>query len=239
MCGRFTLRTPLNRLVEQFLFDLQPTDLPLRFNIAPTQPVSAVRVLDPERGRQFASLRWGLIPSWAKERSIANQLINARCETVAEKPSFRSAFRQRRCLILADGYYEWKKLGTGGQKQPYYIRMRDERPFALAGLWEIWQDQDGTRLETCTVITTTANELTCAIHPRMPVILAAEDYTSWLDPQTADRDTLMHLLRPFDSTAMEAYPISSLVNNPRHDFPDCVVPVEIPEADGQSQLGFR
>ena len=191
MCGRFTLRTPLNQLVEQFLFDMQAADLPLRFNIAPTQPVAAVRVLDPDRGRQLASLRWGLIPSWAKERSIANQLINARCETVAEKPSFRSAFRHRRCLILADGYYEWKKLGTAGKKQPYYIRLRDE-PARLPwpGCGKPGRTRTRRRLETCTVITTAANELTRAIHPRMPVILAAEDYTSWLDPQTADRDCL-------------------------------------------------
>ncbi len=225
MCGRFTLRTPLNQLVEQFLFDIQATDLPFRFNIAPTQPVATVRVLDPDQGRQFASLRWGLIPSWTKDRSVAKQLINARGETVAEKPSFRSAFRHRRCLILSDGYYEWKKLDAPGKKQPYYIRMRDERPFAFAGLWEPWQDQAGTSLETCTIITTTANELTRVIHPRMPVILAAEDYTSWLDPRTADRDSLTRLLRPYDSAAMDAYPISSLVNNPRHDSPDCVVPV--------------
>jgi putative SOS response-associated peptidase YedK len=240
MCGRFTLRTPLNRLVEQFLFAIHATDLPLRFNIAPTQPVAAVRLLDPDQERQLASLRWGLIPSWAKERSIANELINARSETVAAKPSFRSAFRHRRCLILSDGYYEWKKLGASGTKQPYYIRMRDERPFAFAGLWETWQDQAGTPLETCTVITTTANELTRAIHPRMPVILAAEDYTSWLDPRTSDRDLLTRLLRPYDSAAMDVYPVSSLVNNARHDSPECVVPVRIPSADDrrQSQLGF-
>jgi putative SOS response-associated peptidase YedK len=240
MCGRFTLRTPLNRLVEQFLFELQPADLPLRYNIAPTQPVSAVRVLDPNQSRQFASLRWGLIPAWAKDRSIANQLINARGETVAEKPSFRSAFRRRRCLILADGYYEWQKLSVRGQRQPYHIRMRDDRPFGLAGLWDTWQDQDGAQLETCTIITTSANELTHTIHPRMPVILAAEDCTSWLDPQNADIDALTRMLRPYDSNVMEACPISSFVNNPRHDSPDCLVPVALPGANGacESQPGL-
>lgn len=231
MCGRFTLRTPMNQLVEQFLFDMEPADLPLRFNIAPTQSVAAVRVLDVDRRRQFASLHWGLIPSWAKDRSIASKLINARCETVAEKPSFRSAFRHRRCLVLSDGYYEWKKLGAAGKKQPYYIRLRDGRPFAFAGLWETWQGQDAAPLETCTIITTAANDLTRDIHARMPVILAADDYTSWLDPQTADRDRLTRLLRPYDATAMELYPVSSLVNNPRHDMPDCTVPVSVPSAD--------
>jgi putative SOS response-associated peptidase YedK len=236
MCGRFTLRTPLQRLVEQFLFDLQPADLPPRFNIAPTQRVSAVRVLDPVRGREYAQLHWGLIPSWATERAIASRLINARSETVAEKPAFRRAFRQRRCLVLADGYYEWQKTDVPGRKQPYYIRLRDDRPFGLAGLWETWQDPDGTRLETCTIITTAANELTRPIHPRMPVILAPHDYTDWLDPRAADRAVLTRLLRPYAATAMEAYPVSTSVNNPRHDAPDCVVPA--PPAAGQRQLGF-
>lgn len=231
MCGRFTLRTPLSQLAEQFQFELQAARLPLRFNIAPTQQVAAVRVPDPDHGRQFATLRWGLIPFWAKDPSIANRLINARSETVAETPSFRSAFRHRRCLVLSDGYYEWRKLGAGGKKQPYYIRRRDERPFAFAGVWDSWQDPTGAPVETCAILTTEANALTKDIHPRMPAILAAEDYTSWLDPQAADYDRLIQSLRPYEE-ALKAYPVSVVVNNPRNDVPDCVVPIAEPSVEG-------
>ena len=232
MCGRFTLRTNSASLVEQFGCEL-PFDLPLRYNIAPTQTVATVRIGPDDGRRQWQMVRWGLIPSWAKEASIRNRMINARAETIADKPAFRTAMRRRRCLVPADGYYEWQKIGKS--KQPYYIRLRDDRPFAMAGLWERWiNPETGEPIETCTIITTEANALTRDIHPRMPVILAAEDYTDWLDPQNADGDRLTRLLHPYDAAAMERYAVRSVVNNPRHDVPDCIVPDSIPSADDRS-----
>ena len=220
MCGRFTLRTSAASLVEHFGGELS-FDLPFRYNIAPTQPVATVRI-SPDAGcRRWQMLRWGLIPSWAKEESIGNRMINARAETLSEKPAFRTAWRRRRCLIPADGYYEWQK--TGKSKQPFYIRLRDDSPFAMAGLWESWMNPAaGEPVESCTVITTDANELTRPIHDRMPVILNAVDYDRWLDPQLPNLDPLRELLRPFDSLAMRADPVSTLVNNPRNDGPRCV-----------------
>jgi putative SOS response-associated peptidase YedK len=207
------------------LFDLGvqdvPDDLTPRFNIAPTQSLAVVR--EAVKGdRRFDWLRWGLIPSWAKDPAIGNRTINARAETVAEKPAFRSAFRRRRCLVLADGYYEWRKEGK--TKQPFYIRMRDEGPFAFAGLWERWSPDGGEEnlLETCTLITTDANELTRSIHDRMPVILSPDDYANWLDPQFDDREELLSLLCPYDSKVMQADPVSTHVNSPKHDDPECV-----------------
>jgi putative SOS response-associated peptidase YedK len=168
-------------------------------------------------------LSWGLIPAWAKDPAMGRRMINARAETVAEKPAFRSAFRRRRCLIAADGYYEWRK--TGKTKQPYYIRLKDERLFAFAGLWESWtgpDHSDSQPLETCTIITTRANELSQPIHDRMPAILRESDYDLWLDPAEQDRDRLTPLLEPYDSDLMIADPVSTLVNNPRNDKPGCI-----------------
>lgn len=220
MCGRFTLRTPLNVLIEQFELS-ETTPLLPRFNIAPTQPIAVVRQSGGKETRQLCLLRWGLIPAWAKEPSIGARLINARAETVGEKPAFRSAFKSRRCLIPADGYYEWKKIG--GRKQPYHIRLEDERPFALAGLWERWEGgESGTPLETCTIITTAANAATAPIHDRMPAILPEEEYSLWLDPGVQDRQMLARLLRPFDSQPMGSVPVSTHVNNARNDDPRCV-----------------
>jgi putative SOS response-associated peptidase YedK len=221
MCGRFTLRTPMNVLVEQFLLETA-AEMPLRFNIAPSQQVAAVRRMAGVEGRRLALLRWGLVPSWAKDPAIGSRMINARAETVAEKPSFRAAFRSRRCLIAADGYYEWRK--SGGKKQPHYFRMKDDRPFAFAGLWERWggEGAGGEPLETCTIITTDANELSRPIHDRMPVILREADYDLWLDPDEHDRRRLAPLLVPYESGAMTADPVSTLVNNPRNDEPRCI-----------------
>jgi putative SOS response-associated peptidase YedK len=212
-------------LTEQFLFDLEPDhSWPLRYNIAPTQEIAAVRA-DGERGcRTLVSLRWGLIPSWAKDPSIGNRMINARAETVAEKPSFRNAMKRRRCLVLSDGYYEWqKKQGPKGPKQPFYFCLNDERPFAFAGLWESWKDPSGSRLESCTIITTEANTLTRPIHDRMPVILPADSYDHWLDPTLHDAAELQPLLRSYPSEEMKAFPVSTLVNSPRNDDPACTV----------------
>ncbi len=227
MCGRYTLRTPAGLLVSRFQLPLF-ADLDPRFNIAPTQQVAAVRRASGGGERELAWLQWGLVPSWAKDPAIGSRMINARGETVAEKPSFRSAFKSRRCLILADGYYEWQK--TGGQKQPYFIHFPDERPFAMAGLFEQWRggpdplDKLGGAppLETCTIITTGANDLTRPIHDRMPVILDPADYDIWLDPANSDRRRLEPLLRPLDSDELVATPVSQYVNNPRHEGTECV-----------------
>ena len=160
-----------------------------------------------------------MIPSWAKEKSIGNRLINARGETVATKPSFRSAFKRQRCLVLADGYYEWKKEGKA--KQPYHLSLESDEPFAFAGLWERWS-ASGPTSESCTIITTGAHETLRAIHDRMPVILSPNDYDEWLDPDVQDRDRVLPLLEPDPSTSMRVVPVSTLVNSPRNDTPECL-----------------
>jgi putative SOS response-associated peptidase YedK len=222
MCGRFTLRTSGVVLAEFFgLAEVPP--LQPRYNIAPTQPVPVVRMAPEQEGRELVLLRWGLIPSWADDPSIGNRLINARADTVAAKPAFRSAFRRHRCLVVADGFYEWQKLD--GKKQPYFIRLRDDRPFAFAGLWEHW-DRGGGPVESCTILTTEANERVGAIHDRMPVILDPRDHDLWLDPDMQDPKQLQPLLGPYPGEAMTAYPVGTLVNNPRNDDPKCVEPRE-------------
>jgi putative SOS response-associated peptidase YedK len=229
MCGRYTLRTPLSVLAQQFLFELGdlPADLKLapRYNIAPTQTIAAVRQLEPGGPRRLALLHWGLIPSWAKDAKLAASTINARGETVAEKPAFRTAFARRRCLVLADGYFEWKAVGK--KKQPLWFRMQDERPFAFAGLWERWRGPAGTPedqppLESCTIVTTAANALSANVHDRMPVILDPADYGLWLDPAMTDKDRLQTLLQPYPAEAMKAEPVSMRVNSVKNDDPECV-----------------
>lgn len=225
MCGRFTLRTPAAQVAAAFQLEL-PLELPQRFNVAPTQDVAVVR-LDPQSGRRrLDMLHWGLIPSWADDPGIGNRMINARAESAAEKPSFRRAFKSRRCLVVADGFFEWKKVGR--RKQPYLITV-DDRPFAFAGLWERWKGGDasnGPPLESCTIITTTANALMQSIHDRMPVILDPNDYDRWLSTSAEDSSQLQELLVPYPADAMQAVPVSTAVNNPRHDGPDCVEPVD-------------
>jgi putative SOS response-associated peptidase YedK len=193
-----------------------------RYNIAPTQPVAVVR--QSELGRALGVVQWGLVPSWAKDPTMGSKMINARAETVAEKPAFRAAFKQRRCLVLADGFYEWQPTSTRQPKQPFYIHRQDDEPFAFAGLWEYWEGADGA-LETCTIITTEANELVSPIHERMPVIIAPDDYAQWLDPTTKQATPLQELLQPYDSDALEAYPVSHAVNNARNESPKCIAPV--------------
>jgi putative SOS response-associated peptidase YedK len=193
--------------------------LPL-FNIAPTQPVAAVRVVPGGQERELVELRWGLIPFWADDPKIGYRLINARAETAATKPSFRSAFKARRCLVVADGYYEWQKLDAK-KKQPFFIRMKGGKLFAFAGLWDRWSPPDGEAIESCTILTTDANELNRPVHNRMPVIVDPSAFGQWLDP--AERpDVLQELLRPYPSESMEAYPISTFANNPRNQGPECI-----------------
>ena len=219
MCGRFSLFASGNELAERFQLAESPLFEP-RYNIAPTQSAAAVRATDA--GRVLARLRWGLIPSWASDPAIGNKLLNARSETVAEKPSFRSAFKQRRCLIPASGFYEWQKQGAG-RKQPYFIRPRDGGLFAFAGLWERWHDPQGQLIETCTILTTTANEVMRPLHERMPVIIGAEADALWLDA-SASADALRALFVPFASEGMEAVPVGPWVSNARNEGPKCLEP---------------
>ena len=219
MCGRYTLRTPTDVLAEGFEIEEYPSSLSPNYNVAPTQEVAAV--VEEDEKRKLELLRWGLIPSWAKDPAIGNKMINARAETVSEKPSFRKAFKVRRCLILADGFYEWQKTDSG--KQPYHIKMQDDSPFAFAGLWETWRD--GEEIRSCTIITTDANDLMGEIHHRMPVILQPEDYDMWLDPDFDEKEALTTLLKPYPADAMEAYTVSRRVNKPSNNEPSVLEPV--------------
>ena len=219
MCGRFTCAAPSEIVAEVFGL-AEPVALAPRFNVAPTQPVAVVRW--QEGGRYLSLVRWGLIPGWATDAGVGARLINARAETVAVKPAFRSAFKARRCLILADGFYEWARRGSG--KQPYWIGFADGRPFAFAGLWERWQGSEGA-VESCTIITTAANEVVAPLHDRMPVILPPASFAPWIDSNPHDAAALPPLLRPYPPEGMVAWPVSPRVNNPRHDDPACRAPV--------------
>lgn len=233
MCGRFTLTDPDADLAVQFNLPEIP-DMQPRYNIAPTQPVAAVRSGPQGTGRQMVLLHWGLIPHWAKDRSMGARMINARSETAAEKPAFRAAFRRRRCLVVADGFYEWQK--QNGAKQPFYIRLRDSRPFAFAGLWEHWEGADGSVIESCTLLTTQPNDLLRVLHNRMPVILQPKDYELWLDPETQQPDLLQPLLHPYPPAEMDAYPVSRWVNSPNNDDPKCIEP--LPQVTDQRLPGL-
>jgi putative SOS response-associated peptidase YedK len=220
MCGRFTLTTPTPVLAELFLFP-DPGPQPPRYNVAPTQAIATVRAAAEGGQRELAWCRWGLIPSWANDPAIGNRMINARAETAAEKPAFRSAFRHRRCLILADGFYEWQKREEA--KQPFYFHRKDGRPFAFAGLWDRWKDGDKS-VESCTILTTEANDLSRPVHDRMPVILEPGDYERWLDVAGHKANEVLPLLHPYQGGGMESYAVSKVVNNPRNDVPKCVEP---------------
>lgn len=220
MCGRFTQRHKAEEVVERF--EVDPDDLIAqpRYNIAPSQTLAAVRQVE---GRELFACRWGLIPFWAKDPAIGNRMINARAETLAEKPSFRRAFAARRCLIPADGFYEWQKQGKGASR-PFYIRLRDDGLFGFAGLWEEWKSPEGEVVTTCAIITVEPNELMAGIHNRMPAILKPEHEAAWLD-RSNDIPAVSNLLQPYPSELMEAYEISRAVNNPRFDDPACIEPV--------------
>ena len=221
MCGRFSLGGTVR--VGQ-LFDLPNwPETPPRYNIAPGQDVPAVIRNRETAARESRLFRWGLVPFWAKDPTIGNRLINARAETVAAKPAFRRPLRERRCLILADGFYEWEQCGR--RKQPWYIRMRDSRPFAFAGLWDRWQLASDEPIETCAIVTTEPNEVIGRVHNRMPAILSPEAYGLWLDPTFQDVEGVQAVLRPFPAEEMVAFPVGTQVNSPVHDSPDLIVPL--------------
>lgn len=224
MCGRFALYITPEELADFFGLPELPAQLAPRYNIAPTQPVGLVRVHPRTQMREWALALWGLIPSWSKDPSMGVRMINARAETVNEKPSFRAAFRRRRCIIPASGFYEWMK--QNGSKQPYYITSTNGEPLGFAGLWESWSGPNGEDMESCTILTTDANEKIGRLHNRMPVILAPEDYDEWLgagaDLTPAQASQLKHLFRPFPPQQMHVYPVNTYVNSPRHEGQKCI-----------------
>jgi putative SOS response-associated peptidase YedK len=223
MCGRFTLRAKPKWIAEDSalwnLLDLTP-----RYNIAPTQLLTALRTGENSTF-EAAKLRWGLLPSWVKDPKKFPLLINAQSETVADKPAFRSAFRRRRCLILADGYYEWKAIGK--KKQPYFYRLKTDEVFAFAGLWEA-RTADETVTESCTILTTEANALARAVHTRMPVILGPKERDLWMDQRIDEPRALLELLRPYAADAMVCYPVNPIVNRAGVDGPECIAEVPTP-----------
>jgi putative SOS response-associated peptidase YedK len=227
MCGRFAFYSPHEAVVRLFGVAGDAPEIEPRYNIAPTTYIPAVRE-PPEiaaGGRQLAMLYWGLVPAWAKEKSIGARMINARGETLREKPSFRNAYQRRRCLVLADGYYEWQRSATA--KQPYFIRMASGEPFAIAGLWEAWRDpSSGDPLESCTLVTTSPAPTIAHIHDRMPVILSPGDYAEWLDPRNTDVERLDRLLAPNTAAPLVAQAVSRLVNNARNQGPRLIEPAD-------------
>jgi putative SOS response-associated peptidase YedK len=230
MCGRYTLCAEPALVAGHFGVASVPAELKPRYNIAPSQPVPVVR-RDHAGPRRLELLRWGLIPSWARGAAIGNRLINARAETLADKPAFRAAFRRRRCLIAADGFYEWKTLAAG--KQPYWVGRRDRSLFAFAGLWERWMPSESgaSPIESCVIVTTEANAVARPVHNRMPVIVPPAHYDTWLDGQT-DAAALQALLVPHPAEEMTAYPVAAAVNNPARDGPHLMQPLA-PSADGE------
>ena len=225
MCGRYRLTAKERYLREHFGVDGDLSWAP-RWNIAPTQRVPIVRQDSKEPKRTFALLRWGLIPFWAKDASIGFKTINAMSETAAEKPAFRDAMKLRRCLIPADGFYEWENLGTK-LKQPYNFGLADDALFAFAGLWECWRNPAGEFVETCTILTTKPNSLVSEVHDRMPAILKPEDYELWLDPGVTNVALVADTLEPFDSRLMKKYPVSTRVNRAENDDRQCAQEISI------------
>lgn len=226
MCGRFTLTLDPVELRQAFDLGEMPEEWIPRFNVAPSQPVAVVKDANT---RAVDFMRWGLVPSWAKDISIGNKLINARGETVDEKPSFRNAFARRRCLILADGFFEWQKKDKKSPSVPYYFHLYNKKPFAFAGLWEFWQSPEGDGLKTCTIITTDANACVAPVHDRMPVILNTQTAWDWLEAGSAD--ALKKMLKPYPAEEMEAYAVSRMVNNPGKDVPALIKPQTESDSD--------
>ena len=224
MCGRYTLSNPGDLLAELGVETTEP--IKARYNIAPTQRVPAVRAT-ADSSRELVNLRWGLIPFWAKDIKIGNRMINARSETVATKPAFRTSLRRKRCAILADGFFEWKKMDDG--KQPFHIHLADHKPFVFAGLWDRWDKGPIDPIESFTILTTHPTDTVAELHDRMPVILTPEALDLWLDPTVDDASRLVKVLQPYEAGAIEFSPVSKMVNRPSNDAPQCIVPIE-PEA---------
>jgi putative SOS response-associated peptidase YedK len=231
MCGRYRL-SKRKQLIEQYFDATGEADWVPRYNLAPTQPVPVIRQHPKEPTRKLSLLRWGLIPYWSKDASGAARMINARSETASTQPAFRDAFKLRRCLIPADGFYEWKKQGT--IKQPFCFEVNGGKLFAFAGLWERWKNPSGEWIKTCSILTTTPNPVAAAIHDRMPAILNPEDYDLWLDPGMRDAKTVADLLKPFDARQMDYYPISTRINQAANDDKECSRPIA--RADPQGTL---
>ncbi len=227
MCGRYRL-SRRKQLVEEY-FDTvsDEPDWNPRYNIAPTQPIPVIRQHPKEPVRQLSLIRWGLIPSWAKGPSVGVQMINARSETAATKPAFRDALKSRRCLIPADGFYEWMR--TGRAKQPYCFEVNGGELFAFAGIWDRWKDPSGNWVKTCSILTTTPNAVTSAVHDRMPVILDPDSYDLWLDPGIREVAVVSELLKPFDARMMRCYPVSTRINHVANDDEECSRPTETPK----------
>jgi len=232
MCGRIILTSAPHILAEKFFLDMVPEVVP-RFNIAPASDIAGVVANPRSVGRLVRMFRWGLVPPWSSGPEVGAKMINARSETVLEKPSFKEAFLGRRCLIPVDGFYEWQKREDG--KQPFLFRRKDHSVFALAGLWEQWKDKEGRELETCTILTTAANATMRPIHQRMPVVLPESDWKAWLDLPADQAKQLMKLLRPCAPDVLLAHPVTRQVNKPAFDQPDCLEPVW-DDPEGQMNL---
>lgn len=221
MCGRYTQTADHTKIAERFHLEPPGPGIAQRYNIAPTQDAPVIANDTP---KQLRLMRWGLVPVWAKDVAIGNRMINARAETLAEKPSFKKPLERRRCLVLADGFYEWR-IAAGRAKIPVRIVLKSREPFAFAGLWDLWRSPEGREVATFTIITTRANEFLKPIHDRMPAILRPEDEGKWLAAGSVDAATLVPLLRPYPTEKMEAYEVSTLVNSPKNDIPECLVPL--------------
>jgi len=221
MCGRFTIEIPPELLVEVFGLAEPPVITPC-YNIAPTQQIPIIRQY-ADGQNHLDHLRWGLIPSWAQDKSIGSKMINARSETIAEKPAFKQAVRYRRCLVVASGFYEWKQEGKA--KLPWYVRLKDGTPMVFAGLWETWKSPEGEVIESCTILTTASNRLIEPLHNRMPVILHPDEYHAWLDRNTTNPAGLVHLFQAYPADLMDMWPVSPMVNSVKNDSAELVVPV--------------
>ncbi|HVR71187.1 MAG TPA: SOS response-associated peptidase [Vicinamibacteria bacterium] len=237
MCGRTSLTATPEELAEAFALDEPPAVVP-RYNIAPTQPMPAVRVHPATGRRRLGLLRFGLVPHWAADPAVGARLINARSETARTRAAFRDPFRERRCLVPATGFYEWRRAGRG--RQPYLLRRRDGRPMGLAAVWDRWRPPTGAggpdAIESCAILTTPANELVARLHDRMPLVLPAADYSLWLDPAVTDPARLRALLRPYPAEEMVAIPVSPRVNSPHNDDPSLLDPVDLDAQPHQRTL---
>ena len=235
MCGRFALTAPASDIAEIFQIDVLPEVLP-RYNVAPTTQVACI--VEEDGHRKLEMFRWGLIPSWAKDKKVGYRMINARADTVASKPAYRSAFKRRRLLVLADGFYEWQKVGTGkaATKIPHLIQLKGGRPFAMAGLWERWTDPEtDEEVRTCTIVTTSGNEMMKPIHDRMPVILPEERWDLWLDRSVEDKEVLQELLLSYPASEMQERPVSQSVGNVKNKGPEVQGPFEGELPDSSSE----